>query len=108
MFSNIFDSECLSECCFLVDMQPFVVQDLLSPPLCFWTLQQYVGLAYVQHFSSYRVGNKFLAIYNDQPVLYMELTILYSASAVTHKYNATKNRKFVAIANFEHQIGTEP
>lgn len=88
-------------------MQPFVVQDLLSPLLCCWTLHQYVGFAYVHYFSSCRIGNKFLAIYNNQQVLYMELIILYSASAVTHKYNATKNRKFVVITNAEHQIGTE-
>lgn len=55
---------------FFVDMQQCVVQELLSPPLCFWTLQQYVGFAYVHYFSSYHTGNRFLAIYNDQPVPY--------------------------------------
>lgn len=94
MFSDIFDSECLPECCFLVDMQPLVVQELLSPPLYFWTLQHYVGFAYVQYFISYLTGNKFLAIYSDQPFLYLELIILYSASEATHKYNATKKQEF--------------
>jgi len=76
-------------------MRSFVIQELLSPPPCFWTLQQYVGFTYVQYFSSYRTGNIFLAIYNDQPVLYMELIILYSASALTYKYNATKTGNFL-------------
>jgi hypothetical protein len=64
----------------------------LSTPVLL-DIAAYVGFAYVQYFSSYLIGNKFLAIYNDQPVLYMELIILYSASEATHKYNAIKKHE---------------
>jgi hypothetical protein len=73
-------------------------------------LQKYARVTYVRHFSCYLIWNKFLAIYNDQPVLYVELIILYSASEATHKYNATKNVKFsvVVIPNVEHQVASGP